>query len=113
MASLGEILTAAQNLVAATNGYAQAFVNVNGAQSRAGLTGATVLKPTSGRVATVAVIVAGAASGFIYDANVTTNTTQPLFVIPMTIGVYVVNLPTNYGVTVAPGTGQTVTVSFS
>jgi hypothetical protein len=49
----------------------------------------------------------------VYDSAVTGVTTKPLFVIPTTAGVFVVNLPASFGITIAPGSGQTVSGSFS
>ena len=113
MASLGDIFSSSQNIVTALNNAAQTYLNVNGSTSSAGLTTATVVKPAPGRVCTVVVIVAGAATGKVYDATSAAATTNPIFVIPTTIGVYLVNVPTLYGIVVAPGSGQTVAVSFS
>jgi len=112
-ASLSDILTVAKNLATAVNALAQTYLNVQGAQNFAGLTAATVVKASSGRIAVISVIVAGSAAGAVYDSTATGNTTKPLFVIPMTVGVYVVNLPASFGIVIAPGTGQTVSGSFS
>lgn len=112
-ASLSDLLTAAKNLVTAVNALAQNYLNVQGILNAPGLTTSTVVKPTAGRLATVSVIVAGSATGTIYDSATTSVTTKPLYVIPMTVGVVVVNLPASFGIFVAPGTGQTVTVSYS
>ncbi len=112
-ASLSDVLTVAKNIAQAINGLAQAYLNVQGAQNFTGLTAATVIKPTAGRIASISVIVAGSADGAVYDSTSTGDTSKPLFVIPMTVGVYVVNLPASFGVTIAPGTGQTVSGSFS
>jgi aspartate oxidase len=112
-ASLTDILSAAQNFVIAVNNQTQTTLSINGTKTVSGITAATVVKSTSGRVCTVSVIVAGSGTGKIYDGNVSTSTTYPLWVIPMTVGITVINLPTNYGIVVAPGTGQTVTISYS
>jgi hypothetical protein len=113
MSNLGDILTAAKNLVTAVNTVAQNYLNVQGASNLPDLTAATVLKTTAGRVCNVVVTVAGSAPGSVYDSNTTTGTSKKLFVIPNTTGVYVVNMPTRIGLLVVPGTGQTVTVSYS
>jgi hypothetical protein len=112
-ASLSDLLTAAKNIVQAVNALAQTYLNVQGAQNFAGLTAATVVKSASGRIANISVIVAGSASGFVYDSAAVGTTTKPLFVIPMTVGVFVVNLPASFGIAIAPGSGQTVSGSFS
>jgi hypothetical protein len=112
-ASLSDLLTTLKNTVTAVSSLAQTYLNVQGAQNFAGLTAATVVKPSAGRIANISVIVAGSATGAVYDSAATGNTTKPLYVIPTTVGVYVVNLPASFGITIAPGTGQTVSGSFS
>jgi len=112
-ASLSDILTVAKNLATAVNSLAQTYLNVEGAQNFAGVTAATTVKTSAGRIARISVIVAGSATGMVYDAAATGNTTKPLYVIPETVGVYVVNLPCSFGITIAPGSGQTVSGSFS
>lgn len=111
--SLSDLLTALKNAVTAVSSLAQTYLNVQGAQNFSGLTATTVVKASSGRVAIISVIVPGSGTGTVYDSVVTGITTKPLFVIPMTVGVYVVNLPASFGITIAPGTGQTVSGSFS
>jgi hypothetical protein len=112
-ASLSDLLTVAKNIVQAVNSLAQTYLNVQGAQNFAGLTAATVVKASGGRIAIISVIVAGSAAGAVYDSAAIGNTTKPLFVIPTTVGVTVVNLSASFGITVVPGTGQTVSGSFS
>ena len=113
MASLTDILTAAQNIVTALNNNTSTFLSVNGATSKSGITAATVVKATPGRICTISVIAAGSATGSIYDATSSTATTNPVYTIPMSAGAYIVNIPTLYGIVVAPGTNQTVTIGFS
>lgn len=113
MSSLSDILTAAKNVVTAINNVAQTYVNVQGARVAAGITASTVVSTAPGRVATVSIVVGGSAVGYIYDANATGVTTAPLYAIPTTAGVVMLNLPVVNGIVVAPGTGQTVTISYS
>lgn len=112
-ASIADVLTAIKNIVTALSTEAANFLNVNGQVSAAGLTATTVVKPVAGRIANVSVIVAGSATGRVYDGAIATATTKPLYVIPNTVGVFVVNMPASFGIVVVPGTGQTVTVSYS
>ena len=111
--SLSDLLTALKNAVTGINSLAQNYLNVQGAQNFAGLTAATTVKTSAGRIANISVIVAGSATGAVYDSAATGNTAKPLYVIPTTVGVYVVNLPASFGITIAPGSGQTVSGSFS
>ena len=112
MSSLTDILTAAKNIVTAINGAAQNYINVQGAQSLANITAPTLVKASAGRVVVVSVSVAGAV-GAIYDANSATATTNKLYVIPAATGVVILNIPTNFGIVVAPGAGQVVAISYS
>ncbi len=112
-ASLSDILTAIKNLVQGVNALAQNYLNVQGILNASGLTASTVVKSSAGRVAIVSVIVGGSATGTVYDGATATATTKPLYTIPTTAGAYVVNLPASFGILVSPGTGQTVTVSYS
>lgn len=113
MASLSDLLTAAQNIVQAINGVAQTYLAVQGIKNVPDISSAMLAKSSAGRVATVVVTTAGSATGLIYDSTSTTAPTFKVFVIPMTVGVYVVNMPVGYGIVVAPGAGQVVTVSYS
>lgn len=111
--SLTDILTATKNVVTAVNTAAQNYLNVQGAQGYPHITSSTLVKNTAGRVAVVSVTTAGSTTGTIYDSNSTSITTTPIYIIPTTVGVYVVNIPVNNGVLVVPGTSQVVTVSYS
>jgi hypothetical protein len=113
MASLSDILASIQSAVTAINNLSQTWLQVNGLTSVSGITAGTPLKTSAGRVGVVSVIVAGSANGTIYDAINSANTNYPVYKIPNTVGVFVVNIPTLYGIYVVPGTGQTVTVSYS
>ena len=79
------------------------------------VTAATVLKNAPGICVSVAVIVAGSVAGAVYDSNSTTgNSAANQFgTIPNTVGAYTFNWPCGSGITAAPGTGQTLAVSFT
>lgn len=73
-----------------------------------------VLKATAGTVVTVSVLTPGAATGAIYDAATTGSTAgKQVGVIPMTSGVVKLEFPCLVGIVVAPGSGQTVSVSYA
>ena len=112
MATLTDILVTAQNIAQAIGTVGQTYANVQGTQNLPLIAAATLVKPSAGRVCTVSVTTAGSV-GAIYDANVATATTRQIYVIPAAVGLYVVNLPTTYGIVVAPGSSQVLTVSFS
>jgi hypothetical protein len=113
MASLSDILTTAKNVVTAINNLSQTYLGVQGITNQADISVETLVKNAPGRVCSVMVSVAGSAPGAVYDANSATAMRPSLFVIPNTVGIYVVNMPADYGIVVDPGTGQTVTISYS
>lgn len=78
------------------------------------ITAATVVKASPGAVVMAQVIVAGSTAGAIYDATSTSgNTTaNQVAVIPNTVGGIEVRFPCVNGIVVAPGTGQTVALSY-
>jgi N-acetylglucosamine kinase-like BadF-type ATPase len=91
-------------------------VSLGNANSTAlNLTAATVVKPANGFVVTVSVLVAGSAVGAVYDATSTTGNTvaDQVAVIPDVVGNYVLSFPCKKGIVVAPGTGQTVAISYN
>jgi hypothetical protein len=115
-ASLSDLLTAVKNLVIALNAATAAFDAVNGISTIHAITGPTVVKTSAGRVAAVSIITPGSTTGLIYD-SASIAQTMPLWVIPEAAQAngqpYVVNLPADSGILVVPGTGQSVTVSWS
>ena len=92
--------------------WANSYLNVNGQANLAGFTTPMQVKNQPGRLATVVVLTAGSSPGMAYDSASATPT-KPLYQIPNTVGFYPVNLPTNIGLYVVPGTGQQLTVAFA
>lgn len=113
MSSLSDILTATKNIVTALNQLGQTYSGVVGSKITAGISAATLVKKGEGRIARVSVTVAGSAAGSIYDASDAASTTRKIWVIPNTLGITEINMPVNNGIVVAPGTGQTVSISYS
>jgi hypothetical protein len=115
--SVTDILTAIKNIVVALNNAALSYNNVNGVSTKEAISAPTVVKTTPGRVCAVSITTAGSATGMIYDATNLNTTTAPLWVIPAAAASngqpYVVNLPTDSGILVVPGTGQVLTLSWS
>jgi hypothetical protein len=113
MSSISDILTATKNIVTAINGLGQTYLQVSGTKVSTAVSAATLALVGQGRLVRVVVTTAGSAPGSIYDASVSTATTQKVFVIANTVGVTDVSIPVNNGIVIAPGTGQVVTVSYS
>lgn len=67
-----------------------------------------------GRLMRVNVVVAGSAPGAINDAATVAAIAAAnlVFVIPNTVGSYLVDWPLSAGLAVTPGTGQTLAVSY-
>jgi hypothetical protein len=116
-ASTADVLTAIKNIVTALGTASQNFLNVNGITNAANISVPTVVKTSAGRIARVSIIVAGSATGFVYDGASLTATTKPLWVIPAAAQPngepYEVNFATSFGLLIVPGAGQTVSVGFS
>jgi hypothetical protein len=74
----------------------------------------TVIKAAKGYIARVSVIVAGAA-GAVYDCATTAAaiTANEIAVIPATIGPVALEFPCLTGITVLPGAGQIISVSYA
>ena len=111
-ASIDDIFNGLKDIAKALNLNVQTSLQIAGLANAANISTATLVKAGPGRLAVVSVLVAGAV-GKIYDAASASATTNPVFVIPAAVGVTVVNIPLAYGLVVAPGAGQTVTVSYS
>jgi hypothetical protein len=112
-ASASDVMSTLKNIVLALNNIVTTYLNVQGQVNAANIGTPTVVSPKAGRITSVSVITAGTTNGVIFDGASLTANTKPVFVIPNTVGVFVVNLPLSFGLLVNPGAGQTVTVSYS
>ena len=101
------------NSIAKTPGIAVA--GIRGTASKLNITTPTVVKATQGSLIRVSVVVAGTAAGGVFDANTTNGNVvgNQTYVIPNTVGNYPQEWPMLTGILVVPGTGQTVSVSYS
>lgn len=113
MASLPDILTAAQNIAVAINSAAQIYLKVQGNSRSDTLTATTLVSSGQGRLASISVVVAGSTDGTVYDSNASASLTSAMVVIDNALGVTVVNMPYDNGLVIVPGTGMTVVVSYS
>jgi hypothetical protein len=79
------------------------------------VTTATVIKSGQGICVSVSVTVPGTAAGAVYDNSATTgNSAANQFgTIPDAVGTYDFDWPCGTGIVVAPGSGQTLAVSFT
>jgi len=114
-ASLSDLLTAAQHIASNIANLAQRYMNAQGETLGAGLTARTLLKQGKGRVAVVSVTadVGSPGPSMIIDAALVTATGPVIASIPAAVGIYVINMPYQFGLVVVPGPGQTLSVSYS
>ena len=79
------------------------------------ITAATVVKASNGFVVRVSVLVAGSTTGTVNDSATTGGAAvaNEIAVIPNTVGTYAIEFPFANGLTIVPGTGQTVSVSYN
>lgn len=115
MASLDDILTTQKNGVVALNNVFQALAVLNPTATSATVTSSTLILAGKGRLLSFSVVVAGSANGTIYNAGTPTGgaAANALVATPTTLGVYPVNMIFTDGLVVAPGTGQSINVTYS
>lgn len=114
-ASLSDILTTQKNGVVAINNLSQSNQKAIGTVTSSTVTAPTVIMVGAGFVANFSVVVAGSASGLLYDASSTSSppATDALCGVPATIGVYSAGQYYTNGLLVVPGTGQSINVTYS
>jgi hypothetical protein len=114
-ASLDDILTTQKNGVVAVNTLGQATLRGLGSATSATVTATTLVITGRGYLVSFAVVVAGSASGLV--SNYTSTTSVPassaLAATPATIGVYPCGQAFSAGLVIAPGTGQSINVTYS
>jgi hypothetical protein len=115
MASLGDILTTQKNGVVAINNIFQALSALNPTVTSTTVTSSTLILAGSGRLISFSVVVAGSANGIIYNAGTPSGGTaaNALVATPTTVGVYAANMVFTNGLVIAPGTGQSINVTYS
>lgn len=85
-----------------------------GNQSVLNFTAPTIIKTTPGVLVTISVLVAGSAAGTAYDNNnASVTSAESICAIPNTVGLIFPNWPCEVGIVIVPGTGQTLSVSYS
>jgi len=114
-ASLSDILTTQKNGVVAVNNLAQSNLRGQGTVTSATVTGSTIVFNGNGYLVKYTVVVAGSASGLINNASSTVSpaATNALCATPNTVGIYPVGMVFTNGLTVVPGTGQSINVTYT
>jgi len=113
-ASLDDLLTAVKNLAQVTNSQTQNETYLAGSLDFWNLSSPTVVKASPGRITRISVLTTGSATGTVYDAVSTTDTTRPIYTISNgATGIQLVDMPCQYGIVVSPGSGQVLSGSYS
>ncbi len=119
MASLDDILTTQKNGVVAVNSLNQTTINQIGSVTSLSVSTPTVIFSGSGRLVNFCVVAGGTTVGGIYNTTDTTGLSpatpveSQLCAVPTTAGIYPAGLVFNSGLTVYPGTGQYINVTYS
>ena len=113
-ASLDDILTAQKNGVVSLNKIQQTLAAEICTVTTATATASTFVIAGRGRLLRISVTVAGSAPGFIHNSSTPSGATvaNALMACPNTIGVYDANLYFDSGLVIAPGTGQSVNLTY-
>ena len=114
-ASLDDLLTAQKNGVVAINNLGQTTVRGMGTLTSATVTTSTLVFTGPGYLVNFASVVAGTASGLVYDfASITSPlAANALCATPTTIGVYKAGQTFVNGLVIVPGTGQSINVTYA
>lgn len=115
MATLDDILTAQKNGVVAINNLNQTTAKIAGTATAATVAASTVAVSGVGRLVSFSVTVAGSSAGMVHDASVVASAaaTNALAAVPNVLGVYQVGARFSRGLTIVPGTGQSLNVTYS
>ena len=90
-----------------------ASITAKGTKTFYNITANTVVKATTGRVARISVLVAGAAGGVYDAATVAAGTSaNQIAVIPAVVGVYEIDFPVFNGIVLKPGAAQVLAISY-
>lgn len=114
MVSQDDILTAQKNGVTATNAVVTSIRRAQGQYTSQTVSAATVIATGAGYLVNFSVVIAGAA-GVIYNTNSTVSpaASAALAATPATVGIVPCGQVFTSGLTVVPGAGQSVNVTYS
>lgn len=117
MATIDDILTTQKNGVIAINNLSQIFKSYNeGETTSQTVTSTTLIVAGSGRLVSVTVVIQGSANGFVYNSSTVAGVAASNALCASTsadVGAYAVGAKFTNGLVVAPGTGQSINVTYS
>jgi hypothetical protein len=87
---------------------------ISATHSALGIKIPTVVKSSPGNVVTAVVVITGSTTGSIYDTASTSGavTANEIAVLPNTVGPVSLEFPCLQGITLVPGTGQVISLSY-
>lgn len=114
-ASLDDILSTQKNGVIAINNISQSTLRGLGAQTSATITSATLIYPNAGYLVNFSVTIAGSTAGTIYNSSTLAGAAagNALCIVPSSVGITKVGQVFSTGLVIAPGTGQSINVTYS
>jgi hypothetical protein len=114
MANLDDILTAQKNGVVNLSNIQQSNLRAQGTATSATVTGTTIVVNGRGYLSRFAVTVAGSAAGTINNASSTVSpaASNVLCAVPTTVGIVEAGMVFTNGLTIVPGTGQSINVTY-
>lgn len=88
---------------------------MSGVASKLNISADDLVKSTSGRLVTVAVLTAGSAAGAVHDASTIGDAAaaNKIGTIPNTVGIYTFDWPCANGIVYKVGTGQVVSIKYT
>lgn len=112
-ASLDDFLTSLKNISTALSSLSSTWRRGQGNQTTVAIANPYTVVAVPGRLVSVSVLVAGSVPGNAYNGTLNGLTDGMNFmVMPNVVGVYPAGLEFTRGLTIIPGTGQTVAVTF-
>ena len=108
------LVNAAKKLVAGFADNFAAQLITESISNSYNITAAAVVKAVPGRLAKISVVVAGSTAGKVNDCATTgaIAAANQICAIPNTVGMIAMDWPCTAGITVTPGTGQTLAISY-
>lgn len=122
MANIDDLVTVQKNgvvaindLTAALKAFRDIYTSFVGDKTYLGAKDASLIAQGAGRLVNMVVSVAGSGAGTIHDAATVAaaDASNVISVIPMAVGIGAINVPFTNGLVIKPGTGQTVTITYS
>lgn len=115
MATLDDVVTVQKNGVIGLNNLSATLSYLFGEQTSATVTSSTLVIAGAGRLVSFSVVVPGTVTGYIHNASTTGLATagNAFVATPTTIGTYQCGQHFSGGLVIAPGTGQSINVTYS